>query len=774
MLVRTTLHISISLLVTVSIHAQNKLVRGLVLDAITKETLHGCYISSLDNKFLIATDREGRFSFTLDHLDSMPTFVCKYLGYQTDTVELTSNGINIVKLSSYEINLQEVEIRSEKITKSRHEVFALDAKQVQKIPALFGDTDVLGSFQLLPGIEVGPEGTAGLYVRGGTPDQNLILLDGVPVYYAYHLGGFNSTFASNIAKSVALHHNFIPSKYTGRLSSVLDITTYDGDRSSLKKEISIGLLSSSVSLKGPVGSKSSFLISARRTPYDLILAAYSRLFLEEKLSIGYYFLDGMIKLNHRINPRNELNFSFFQSFDKAYIRINSDNLDKQLFYNGLVESLWGNQLLSMNWQKVNRKWIIKTVLSYGRFFFKTNINTELRNQDSSIIEFDQRIRSRIEDIVLRSEFSRSISKDVDLRVGTESSSKNFIPLSQVTKRKNQIYDSGDSVISVLRTSVFGETEITLKRYSLDIKTGFNATYDYTRNKFNVDPRTIIHYTKNDWVLSASYQRLSQNLHLLRNSSNGYPADVWVPSFNSIRDQQASQLWIGSSFTIKKVDLSFGGFSRNFRNLITLKEGLDLFGTRSLEAKIQSGGVGKSSGLELKIDLNYDGSSGWMSYTRSTSFRKFNEINNNEWFRSPYSRDHSLSVVFNQTLGPQVSLGVNFTAFSGYYITFPTTKYGMLTNELSDQNQSTDGISTIYTTDQLYNYKTPTYHRLDLSIQFKKKTTNYIRYWKLGIYNVYNRHNSYYFYIEQNNDGTPLLYSISIFPILPSFSFVKEW
>ncbi len=762
---------------------------GFVIDAISKEHLNGAALSVLGENDGFLSDQVGFFRIPVSKLESDFLVIVQYVGYQTDTFVLDRTDQVYYLGLAPGVDLNPVVVSSSTVAAVKHEMVTLSARGIQSIPSLLGETDVLNSFQLLPGVGRGSEGSGGLFVRGGTPDQNLILLDGIPVYYAYHLGGFTSSFNPVTVNNVTLYHNYIPARYSGRLSSVIDVRTLDGHPEQWNRSLTIGMLSCSYAFSGPlIKNKLTLSASIRRSPYDLLLNGFLRYLQKEEFTGGYYLMDGQLKLNYRIDSLNNLILNYYGSGDKSYIRGRLTDFDIEEYpdekfrYQALASSGWGNQLLGVTWRKIGRSWASNLRVNYSHFYFRTGSNLELKSAERILNKFEQNINSTIDEISSSFDLSRQLGSKNELNVGIEMNYRNNVPLrlGLVNRDRDRNVDTivGDVNLHSLQTNLFGEWAWRIPDLFLEIKSGLNATVFSVRNttRFNVSPRLIIHFRKQDkWLHSLSYQHHNQPLHLLGNSSNGFPADVWVPGTDLIAPQLADQLWLGTTYFKGDWSISVGAYYKTFRNLIQLKDGKGLFAAEDLIDKLELNGLGRSKGFESQISKKVGRLQGWLSYTLSKSERQFLNLNRGAWFRSPYDRRHDLSLVLNYDFSQKISLGTTFTLLSGNAITFPASQYLLDTDNLTDAYQNSQRLSTIYDVELINNFQTPLYHRLDIAIQFKKKTSKYLRVWKLGFYNTYNRLNPYYYYIDRDQaDGRPKLYSISIFPILPSFSFTKSW
>ncbi len=764
------------------------MITGYVQDSSSGERLIGAHIYVLQDSSSHLSDQDGYFSF-LQLGNNLPLkILVRYIGYQADTFSVVPDSLYFLHISPG-VDLSPIHVTTSGIPQTGHEYQRLDAIGIQGIPSISGQTDVLNVFQLLPGVARGGEGTGGLYIRGGTPDQNLILLDGIPIYYAYHLGGFTSSFNPFSVHNTTLYHNYIPPKFGGRLSSVIDIQTVDGDNNNWHKYLTIGILSSSFAANGPiVKDKLMVSLSLRRSPYDLMISGFLKYFEKRNFTGGYYLMDGQIKLKYLFNDRNSITLNYYGSEDKTYLRLSEptvkieDDVDETFKYKADAISSWGNQVIGLTWRRTSDMWVYKTRLSFSSSFFNNGSGISLKSPRRSILELHQSLLSKITETEARYDLSTTLRNNYTLNLGVVSNLKKSRPFDQALLdiSENSNIDTTYEVesFSSVELNMFGQLEKSLPKLNLDVKGGVALSlFSVLKARyFYLSPRFIAHYQSNrKWLISMSYQEMMQDLHLLSNSSNGFPADLWFPSTNEIRPQQSRQFWLGSTLFFEDFTLSTGLFCKSFSHLIQLLDGKGLFAIEELSQKLALGGIGRSRGFELQVKREQRKLNGWISYTMSRSERKFAKINRGRWFRSRYDRLHDVAVVINCQINKRVTFGTTFILQSGDPITFPQSKYKIISDDPTDRYQSYDRLSTIYDTESIHNFRTPLYHRWDIAFQFKKKTKKYTRTWKLGFYNVYNKMNPYYYYIDRDHDsGRPKLFSISIFPILPSFSFSKTW
>ena len=756
---------------------------GYVRDAATGENLIGVAVVGPGAGQGTATNNYGFYSLTLPvpEGDSLRVLV-SYLGYEKArwVTAVADNGRHDFRLRAVSSELANVEVigsREEKIAQTtRMSTINVPIAQIKNLPKFFGETDVLKVLQLLPGVQSGSEGTSGLYVRGGSPDQNLILLDGTPVYNAAHLFGFFSVFNADALNNVELIKGGFPARYGGRLSSVLDISMKAGNMQEFHGEGAVGLLSSRLTLEGPIKKDTaSFIVSARRTYLDLLARPYY-LLSDTEDRLNYFFHDFNAKLNWKVGSRDRLYLSGYTGYDKFSNQFEQKNGD---IYSQQKSGLgWGNLTTALRWNHVlNDQVFVNTHLTYTGYQFNVGIDDEVRYSTPDGEQREDKLRLRytsaIRDLSLKSDVDYVPNPDHYIRFGGQYILHQFRPGAQ------QLNDnSGDpdrQVAAGLRilgheAGVYAEDDYRLSE-RLKVNGGLRLNSFLVNNKFypSVEPRVAARFLlSEDLSLKASYARTTQYVHLLTNSGVGLPTDLWVPATPRVKPQRAQQVSLGVARNLRvreeDYELSFETYYKPMRNLIEYQEGANFLGTadNKWEDKVTSG-QGWAYGGEVFLQKKTGRTTGWIGYTLAWSKRRFPDLNQGQVFPYKYDRRHDVSLVVIHKFSPTLTFSGTWVYGTGNAITLAQNRY-----QLRPDDEYND-----YGTRNSYRMRA--YHRLDLDLSHTKK-----KRWgqvvnSLSLYNAYSRRNPYYLYYQRaqiNALGavTPAKYrQFSLFPIIPSIS-----
>ncbi|WP_214072790.1 TonB-dependent receptor [Mucilaginibacter sp. dw_454] len=752
-------------------YAQKKYtIDGSVKDAATGETLIGATVRLQEiQQNGATTNNYGFFSLTAPGGDY--TLVISYVGYATTTqlIKLNKNAsLNILLASNN--TLQEISIsskahKSENIDNPQMGVNRLDLNQVNNVPVIFGEKDVIKTIQLLPGVKSTGEGNTGFYVRGGNSDQNLILLDEAVVYNASHLFGFFSTFNSDAIKDVALYKGGMPAEYGGRLSSVLDIKMLDGNDKKLTVQGGIGLISSRIKVEGPiVADKSSFMISARRTYADVFLKLSPD---SSTRGASLYFYDLNAKFHYRFDDKNTVYLSGYLGKDVLGLKDN-------------FATNWGNQTGTLRFTHIfNNKLFLNSSLIYSDYNFLV---------ESFTTNNDFKVTSRIRDFNLKEDFQYFFSDNNTLSFGVNGTHHTISPgdiqssnSSDINPQKIQpryglesaAYVSDEwklgSKVDLLygarfsTFSLFGPGKFTT--YSAADVAEFYGNYnrgDIVKTYINLEPRFSLSYKLNDEnSLKASYNRNTQNIHLISNSTASSPTDLYVMSSNNIKPGVSDQLSMGyfKNFANNQYEFSSEVYYKALQNQVDYKNGAELIANQDVESQLIYG-TGRAYGLELFFKKHYGKFNGWIGYTLSKTENKFDGVNNGNYFAATYDRTHDVSVVGIYKLSTRWTLSSTFVYATGNAVTYPHGKYvvgGLTTFYYADRN-----------TDRL-----PAYSRLDLGATLEGKPhKHYHSSWTFGLYNAYNRKNPYTITFQENPDDPTRTQAVktSLFGRIPSITY----
>ncbi len=762
--------------------AQNKFtLSGYVKDSLTGETLIGATLQAGTKGSGVNSNAYGFFSITLDAGDYYVT--CSFVGYQArqQLVHLTSNQTFNFLLPPKAAAAEEVIVyakrRDENVKNAQMGRFDLSVSKVKALPVLLGEVDLLKTLQLLPGIRNAGEGNTGLYVRGGGPDQNLIILDDAVVYNTGHLFGFFSIFNADAIKNVTLIKGGMPAQYGGRLSSVLDVAMKDGNNNKLQVDGGIGLISSRLSIQGPIKkNKASFIVSARRTYIDVLVKPAIPKSSEFNGS-GYYFYDLNTKVNYQVSEKDRLYLSGY--FGKDVF----DFKNSRRGFNANIP--WGNATATLRWNHVfNQRLFANTTLVYNKYNFSFNAAQN---------DFNIKLASGIKDLNAKIDFDYYPAPQHKIKFGGLYTHHTFTPNVLSGNQDTTVFapnNANNKYANEAALYIQDDWELTDKlklnfglRYSSFKQVGpyTNYTVDANGNKLDstvyargekvktyggFEPRVTLRYALNDQTsLKAAVTRNLQYIHLVSNAGSTLPTDLWVPSTYYVQPQIAWQYAAGvfKNFKDNTFETSLEVYYKSMQNQIEYKEGY----TPSLTdpEKQFVFGKGWSYGAEIYVAKNKGRLTGWIGYTLSWTYRKFPQLNNGEQYFAKYDRRNDLSVVSTYELNKKWKLSAVFVYGTGNATTLPERFYiigGVLTQEYSKINQ----------------YRLPAYHRLDFAATYTptpKKKRKWQGSWVFSIYNIYSRANPYFIYFDQtgspyNNTLKVEARQVSLFPIIPSVTY----
>ncbi|RZL37247.1 MAG: TonB-dependent receptor [Pedobacter sp.] len=748
---------------------KNYTLSGVVKSAATGETLIGASVKVIGAKQLgTSTNSYGFYTLTLP--EGSYKIEVSYIGYVTLPKDLSVKANTKQDFALEESNnLSEVVItnvrRNENVIKAQMGVEKLNIKDIQNVPVLFGEKDVLKTLQLLPGIKSAGEGNSGFYVRGGATDQNLILLDEAPVYNASHLLGFFSTFNSDAIKDVTVYKGGMPAQYGGRLSSVLDVRMNDGNKKETTFEGGIGLISSRLKVEGPfVKDKSSFMVSGRRTYADAFLALAPDTSLRGNT---LYFYDLNAKANYQLDDKNTIYLSGYFGRDKL-------GLDNTFGFN------WGNATGTLRWNH----------LFSDRLFSNTSlIMSKYDYQIENLLNGSEfKVSSSIKDFNLKQDFLFSLNNKHELKFGFEaihhtiapgqisSPSSSSVNEIKIENRKglemaayfSDEFDVSDRIKMVygLRFSAFsalgGSTYKTYDNDGFETSSRFYNKGEFVETYFNLEPRISASYQLDETKsVKASYTRNVQNLHLMSNSTATTPTDLYIMNSLNTKPELADQFSFGyfNNFDQDNYEFSAEAYYKPMQNQIEYRNGTDLRGNQNVEADLVYG-KGRAYGLELFFKKKFGKFNGWVGYTISKTERKFDLINDGNWFNARQDRPHDLSLVGIYKAGKRWIFSSTFIYSTGSAVTFPIAKYTL------------DGKTIFYYGERNGN-RTPASHRLDVSATLEGKPNKKFKSsWNFGIYNLYNRKNPFSLEFQDNPDNPSQTQAVqnSLFGIIPSVTW----
>lgn len=772
-------------LCALSLQAQKIHLSGYISDAQNNERIINAYVIEKNNQLAAISNDYGFFSLALPLTNKAYCLVVSNIAYKADTLWLTVSAD-----TSLQIKLQpgrflaEVEVsgsKPEPIAK-RNEISTVSVpmRQIELLPAFGGERDIIKAYQLMPGVQSGNEGSSGLHVRGGSPDQNLILIDGAPVYYVNHLAGFVSVFNNDALKSTKLYKGGFPARYSGRLSSVLDVRMKDGDNQKFGGSASIGLLSAKVMVEGPIqNGKSSYLFSYRRMLYDLLMRPISKL-TTKNTSAGYNFQDLNLKLNHTFSDKDRLYLSLYYGDDRLKIKFKDKELGTKT--NSQYARNWGNLLGALRWNHIfNNKLFSNLSASYTRYRFHTGIDFNMTDPDKETQENSSDFYSGIADYGLNADFEYYVSSFYKLRFGAMTTMHCFRP--SVSQRlakingNNVVNDKKDGVtIHAAEAGVYTENEFNFSKIIANVGCRYDIYKPDHETHHYVEPRLLLKYlVSEEHSVQLSYARMHQNMHLMSSANLGLPVDFWLPALDKAVPPTSHQYVVAYSGTIANdFELSVEAFYKRMDNLSTFKEGASYFSTNdSWLDKMEVGGKGKVYGIDVLLQKSFGLISGWLGYTFMKNTRQFAHINAGKAYPYKYDRTHDINLVLNYKFADNIDFSVTWVYGTGQALTLPVAKYYLPYPVDMYADIEHPYYNQVYVYTDKNAFRAAPYHRMDIGINFRKEKPWGERVWNLSIYNLYNRRNPYMYYIR-SSDGVdsnkPALYQQSLFPFIPSVSY----
>lgn len=751
--------------------AQSSTISGTVKDGENGEDLFEALIivKELSNTGA-KTNAYGFYSLTLPNGNY--TLIVRAPGYDHKEIEVE---LTASKRMDFELfvpsavkEIQEVEITATKendnITKSGMAVTTLTPKDIETIPVIFGEKDIVKTLQLTPGVKSAGEGNAGFYVRGGGADQNLVLIDEAPVYNASHLLGFFSVFNSDAIKDVSLYKSGIPAEYGGRASSVMDVKMKEGNNKKFGVSGGLGLISSRLAVEGPiVKDKGSFIVSGRRSYLDLFLKASKD---QDLKNTKLYFYDLNLKANYKITDRDRIFLSGY---------FGRDNLS----FSDIFGFTWGNATGTLRWNRIiNEKLFSNTSVIFSNFNYSFDIGAD--NEKFGV-------SASIQDWNVKQDFNYYANRNNSLKFGFNAIYHTFKPgeLKSTVSAFNTlkvadqyalefgVYAQNDQKIGDWFSIMYGVRYSGFnymgkgKAYEYDedgVKTNETAYKDFETIKYHhfLEPRVSMSFILSDKnSIKLAYNRNSQFLHQLSNSTTGSPTDIWVPSTNNVKPQLADQVALGyyRNFADNTYALTTEIYYKHLSNQIDYRNGANLFLNEEIEGGLVYG-KGRTYGLEVQFEKRKGKFTGWISYTLARSMRQFDAINGGKEFSARQDRIHDIAIVAMYRVSKKIALSSNFIYYTGDAVTFPSGKYEV------------NGTIVPYYTER-NGYRMPNYHRLDLGMTvYFKERPKFEHNLNISIYNVYARENAYTIRFEedQDNPGKTKAIQTSLFRIVPSITY----
>ena len=786
------------LLAYIPMQAQKRTISGYVMDAASKETLIGATVFDKNSGKGCATNNYGFYTLTLNQ--GQVDLQISYVGYtqQNKTLDLKEN-LNMDFLLTTNIELDEVVVDATRATVSARSpqmsVVELPVQQIKSIPTLFGEADVLKAIQLLPGVQNGSEGSAGMYVRGGGPDENLLLLDGVPVYNVNHMMGFFSVFNPDALKNVTLYKGSFPAHFGGRLSSVVDIRMKEGDMQNYHGNVSVGLISSKLNVEGPiVKDKLSFNLSFRRTYSDLLMKpalwiAKTQIEDVDKLKAGYYFYDLNTKFNWKISDKDRLYLSFYSGDDAIYLGVKNKDYsydNSQYKEQVRMDWKWGNKVAALRWNHVmSQQLFMDASVNYTQY--RHDLGMSIEESETYLSqppvteknEFAMAYKSGINDLTAKVDFDYSPLPNHEIRFGGNYIFHQFRPEVQSMKIiAGEDFDidttAGSPKVFAHETALYVEDNMTFGDiFRVNAGVHYSTFTVEGKTYQSVQPRlsTSVMLASN-LSLKAGYAYMTQYVHLLSNSSVSLPTDLWVPVTANIVPMNAHQVSLGAFYEMPRLfDISIEGYYKTMDNLLEYKDGASFFGSSERWDEKVCLGKGWSYGVEFLVQRSFGKTTGWIGYTWSHAKRLFDRegmvINQGKVFPAKYDRRHDISITVQHKFSDRFDLSGTWVFSSGNCGTLGTQIYEGFPDEWGNA-------STINALER-NNFRLGNYHRLDVGMNFHKQKKHGLRTWNLSVYNAYNHNNPFIVYTRYNWDEATqqekkALMQASLFPIIPSVSY----
>lgn len=775
-------------------------VSGLITDASSGETLIGA--GAVSGTAGAVTNSFGFYSLSVPA--GRTEIKYSHIGYETRILSFTAVRDTVLHITLRPgTALEEAVVTARKesgIASTKMSAIELPVHAIKSAPALFGEADVLKTIQLLPGVQGGMEGLSGLYVRGGGADENLLLLDGIPLYNIEHMLGIFSVFQPEAVKKVTLHKGSFPARYGGRVSSIVDVRTKDGNLYETHGSFGISMISDKLHLEGPIWKgRTSYSLSAR----GMHTALLAPLFRAAGYDGNYFFYDIDAKLTHRFSDQDRLYFSVFQGSDDLYYR-NDDSYGMgydgggTVTENAKLSTRWGSTVAALRWNHVfSGKLFGNATVAWNRYRMKigTDIRSEEKRPDGFVgkgrYSFDY--HSGMRDAVAKMDFDYTPSPAQSVRFGGEYVFHTFIPetLSAFTQEIVAGEVQIDTTLHFISNSkqyghelgLYAEDDLRIGD-RLTLNPGLRVTVFNTQGRtyFSPEPRMSARLAfARDWAVKASYSRMSQYVHLLSTSQVSLPVDLWVPITKDIRPETADQYSAGLYYNgLPGWEFSLEAYWKDMRNVLEYQDGTGfLFDSSGWENKVETG-RGVARGVELFVEKTTGKTTGWLGYTLAKSDRIFPTINGGKRFPYRYDRRHTVNLVLNHKFNDKFDISANWNYATGGAVTLPEREVVMVTP--SGDYVWADFISS------RNNFRLPASHGLNIAFNFHRKHRRGEGIWNLSVYNAYNRmnpnlvfKNDVEIFHYDGNDSSGMttsrvsrLEKITLLPFFPSLGYTRTF
>lgn len=666
------------------------------------------------------------------------------------------------------------------VVQGHSDQFLISSTRLQQMPALLGEADVMRALSLTPGVVSGSEGMLGMYVRGGAADQNLVLLDDVPVFNAYHLYGIFGVFNGDIIKSAQMNRGSFSPEYGGRLSSVISVQSIDGNENQWSGIANLGALTSKIAFQGPLWKKRTTMAFAfRRSNFDFLTQTITNAVFDNSNNINRYnFWDANAKINHRFSEKSSLSLTAYAGGDRAsFVDKRSLEVDDVYFYQKKEQgNNWGNKVASIRWQYLFNKTVRFTAKSHITDYsftqhndYQYRIRNEANPQKNKDNYTNYSLTNGLRDVSADAKIDIQANKHVAFKMGAGYIQHTFTPGDRSLNTRidsiNRNYQFNDKKIITPELFSFANLEFHHPKWGyLDL--GSRLSYFGLKdNQFYIRPEPRINYrykiTPKWWAKAAASQNV-QFYHQLNNLSMGLPSDLWVPSNAQFEPSQSKQISFGTTYTQNKYQWSLEYFKKSFSSLLEYRDN-SVYVTNALNwEKTVTQGIGASQGLECMVEKRSGKWTGWASYSLMYNTRTFPDLNQGNTFPSRYDRRHNLYIVGIYKFSPKLTISGSWTFNSGFAYTLPIGIYPAPTTE--------DPYAEIFIYGNRNNARARDNHRLDINAQYTIKHKKFQENWSLGIYNLYNRQNPFFISVEYNSQGERRLTQLSLLPILPHLNY----
>lgn len=799
------------MLLCMSVHpvfAQRYTISGYITDKASSETLISATVFDANAAKGTATNNFGYYSLTLPAGDVSLEY--SYIGYRLSNQKFSLQSDTVLNIQlDLDNMLEEITVvgnRSETgVRGSQMSTIDVPIEQIKNIPTLLGENDLIKALQLLPGVQSGTEGSAGLYVRGGGPDENLLLLDGVPLYNVNHMLGFFSVFNSDAMKNVTLYKGSFPARFGGRLSSVVDVRMKDGDDKKIRGTASIGLISSKLQLEGPlIKEKTTFNVSVRRTYLDVLAQPAIKMAQKNEeggvKKAGYYFYDVNAKFTHKLSARDKLYLSTYLGDDAIYLKTQdkySFGENSEFRDYSKLDWDWGNAIAALRWNRiVSNKLFMNTTASFTRY--RSSLGSGYESLTAYAPEMDvpdakeetrMTYNSGIKDWTLKTDFDFTPHVNHDVKFGATYTYHTFSPdvISLKITDTGQTSENIDTIagspkVYAHETAAFLEDNISLGRIlKVNLGAHFSSFHVQNSNYFSLQPRVGLRAMLTDNLsMKAGYASMSQYIHMLSNNTISMPTDLWVPATSKIKPMKSHQVALGMFYSLPNTaDFSIEGYYKTMDNLLEYKEGASFMGASANWEEKVSLGRGVAYGVEFLAQRSFGNTTGWVGYTWSKSDRLFdrpgNTLNNGKWFPAKYDRRHDINITGMHKFSEKIDVSASWVFSTGNTATFAFHEYPAI-NSPTKKYPYFDHNNYPYI-ESRNNFRYNSYHRLDLGVNFHKQTKRgNRRTWNVSVYNAYNQFNPFFVYVwtgysaNGNENSKRKLRQATLFPVIPSVTY----